>query len=220
VIVVAALAFAGLGGWVLLSRADDTAPGAVTTESTSASPGPPTGSPNSDGAAACCPAEVEAPQTSGSYNFHGNQPLPINADRIVEDLTKRWRLKFISSSLYSAGTWRDGTRLDPQIGAMQAIIISDNENRLRSIDCSAGDPNGGALSSDGRQFLDDCALSAFIGDDRQSLDTWLDQHVPLQAIPGTFGSDMRQIETRVSQSRALLAYGPGVVKISVSRPMR
>ncbi|MER5701195.1 hypothetical protein ABT023_04450 [Micromonospora sp. NPDC002296] len=160
---------------------------------------------------------VATPVPGRSFNFQGRPPVPgVDPDAIVSELARRWQLTFVLSDLYGVGTRRSGGRQNKEHGHRQAIVVADQDHRLRTLVCRAGNADGGPLSAEGWRFLDDCVVRAYpAGANRTALASWLDGHLPRGGPATAGGTDLRKEQTVIGDCGVTLEYGPGLVAVEV-----
>lgn len=164
-------------------------------------------------------AKVPATATRSSFDFWGNPPiLGISPESIVHRLERVWRLTFRSFDPGTGTRWNGGRREPASKSAFQAIIVSDRTGNLRTLSCIAGNDDRRALNERELNFLYDCSLSIAGANQRTSLRSWLETHMPNDAGDGTTpGPVLPKLEATVSGVRIIVRWAPGLIDLTLGK---
>ncbi|SCE90236.1 hypothetical protein GA0070607_3012 [Micromonospora coriariae] len=178
--------------------------------------GPGTGAPTAEAPAAPGAAvDGDKPAPTRSPFDNGDTVLPgVDPQALMRRLTQRWKLRVYTNPYFGSATRQSGTAGDPAGGTRQVTLFLDQEKRLRRVYCGASGPGGRPLTSEGRRFIDDCALGALAaGTDRDSLDAWLDRRITTSG-----GAQPEREEGQVGDYLIVLNRVPGLVAVELTRP--
>ncbi|MFI6784189.1 hypothetical protein [Micromonospora sp. NPDC050276] len=211
---------------VVVTRQTDDPPverDAARTTPSAAAPGTPgAAGPDTGGPTAGTPAQPGAslnggnPAPTRSPFDNGDTALPgVDPQALMQRLAARWKLRLYSNPYFGSATRHSGAAGDPASGTRQVTLLIDKEKRLRGVYCGASGPDSRPLTSEGRQFIDDCALGALAAAaDRDSLDAWLDRRI----TAGKAAQPERE-EGRVGEFRVVLNRpAAGLVAVELTRP--